>query len=205
MCGKPHNNAALGVGHPRTASPLVQHVRPNCNRQGKSTIGGWVGLLGSGKIVFPETLKILVVSGNIIRMPEPASENSAATNRVRQHRATAGMIRVEVEVPTREDALTVRQFAQGRRRSKNKMLQPIADTRATTTSDDLIAILADMDATRQATALVFGQALAQTTDPDMLERGRRVALNFADAVTQRRRDMMPRDDNGGPVVRMDVG
>ena len=162
-------------------------------------------MLGSGKIVFPETLKILVVSGNIIRMPEPASENSAATNRVRQHRATAGMIRVEVEVPTREDALTVRQFAQGRRRSKNKMLQPIADTRATTTSDDLIAILADMDATRQATALVFGQALAQTTDPDMLERGRRVALNFADAVTQRCRDMMLRDDNGGPVVRMDVG
>jgi hypothetical protein len=149
--------------------------------------------------MFPETLTILVVSGNMICMPRPTSENSAATNRVRQHRAIAGMIRVEVEVPTREDALTVRRFAQMRRRSKDKMTQPIADTRAAATaatSDGLIAILADMDAARQATALLFGQALAQTTDPDMLERGRRVALNFADAVAQRRRDMVLRDDNG---------
>ena len=189
MRGKPNNNAALGVGHPRTASPLV-------------------GLPTPGKIVFPETLTIPVVSGNMIRMSGPASENSAATNRVRQHRATAGMIWVEVEVPTREDALTVRQFAQVRRRSKDQMPQPIADTRAAApaaTSNDLIAILANLDATRQATALLFGQALAQTTDPDMLERGRRVALDFADAVTLRRRDMVLRDDNGGPVVRLDVG
>ena len=48
-----------------------------------------------------------------------------------------------------------------------------------------VAILADRDAGRQAIALLFGQALVQTADPGILERGRRVALNFADAVTQR--------------------
>jgi len=41
-------------------------------------------------------------------MPGPAPKNSATTNRVRQHRATAGLIRVEVEVPSREDALAIR-------------------------------------------------------------------------------------------------
>jgi hypothetical protein len=44
--------------------------------------------------------------------------------------------------------------------------------------------------------LQFGQALTQTTDPDMLARGRRVALNFADAVAQRRRDVALRDNDG---------
>jgi hypothetical protein len=52
-----------------------------------------------------------------------------------------------------------------------------------------------MDAVRQAIALQFGKALAQTTDPDMLARGRRVALNFADAVERHRRDMALRDDD----------
>jgi hypothetical protein len=55
--------------------------------------------------------------------------------------------------------------------------------------------LAGMDAARQEIALLFGQALARTTDPDMLARGRRVALNFADAVAQRRQDTVLRARN----------
>jgi hypothetical protein len=48
---------------------------------------------------------------------------------------------------------------------------------------------------RQAIALQFGQALAGATDPDMLARGRRVALNFADAVARRGREAaLPGDD-----------
>jgi hypothetical protein len=53
-----------------------------------------------------------------------------------------------------------------------------------------------MDAGRQEIVLLFAQALAQTAEPDMLTRGRRVALNFADAAAQRRRDMALRDDDG---------
>lgn len=61
---------------------------------------------------------------------------------------------------------------------------------------ELAAVLADVDAARQAVASLFGQALGQITDPDMLARGRRVALNFADAVERRRRDMALRDGDG---------
>jgi hypothetical protein len=77
--------------------------------------------------------------------------------------------------------------------------QPIAAAPAASTAatrDELIAILAAMDTARQAIALLFGQAIAQTTDPDTMERGRRVALNFADAVARHGRDMALRDDGG---------
>jgi hypothetical protein len=131
-------------------------------------------------------------------MPGATPENNAATNRVRQHRATSGMLRVEVEVPTREDALAVRRFAQGLRRARYRAPEPATDVPfapATATRDELVAILADMDAARQATVLLFGEGVAQATEPDMLARGRRVALNFADAVALRRRGMALRDNN----------
>lgn len=44
-----------------------------------------------------------------------------------------------------------------------------------------------MDADRREIVLLFAQALAQTTAPDLMVRSRRVALNFAEAVAQRRR------------------
>jgi hypothetical protein len=125
--------------------------------------------------------------------------NNAATSRVRQHRATAGVLRVEVEVPTREDALAVRRFAQARRRTKDTVPQSIAGAPLASTAairDELVAILADMDAARHEIALLFGQALSQAADPHMLERGRRVALNFADAVARHCRDMALRGDDG---------
>jgi hypothetical protein len=144
-------------------------------------------------------LTLACVSGNMICMPIAASgPKNAATSRVRQHRATAGVLRVEVEVPTREDAFAVRRFAQARRRAWERPPLPAVDPSpvpTATTRDDLAAVLAGMDAVRQAIALQFGQALTQTTDPDMLARGRRVALNFADAVAQRRRDVPLRDDD----------
>jgi hypothetical protein len=124
---------------------------------------------------------------------------SAVTRRVRQHRASAGMIRVEVEVPTRDDALAVRRFALARRRARKCTPLSAVDVSAAPTarsSDDLPAVLTGMDAARQTIALLFGQALAQTTAPDMLARGRRIAINFADAVEQRGRSVALRDDNG---------
>jgi hypothetical protein len=122
--------------------------------------------------------------------------NSQATDRVRRHRATAGLIRVEVEVPTPEDALAVRGFAQARRRIADRasaIHEALPET--ATTGEALEAFLAALDGARRDVVMQFGQALAQATDPDMLARGRRVALNFADAVTQRRQDMALRVSN----------
>jgi len=128
-------------------------------------------------------------------MVETASSgNSAVTRRVRQHRARAGLIRVEVEVPAPEDALAVRRFAQGRRRAKDTPppTTPLPPAAAT----DVATTLAAMDAERRESVLLFVQALAETTAPELLARGRRVALNFAEAVAQRRRDMALRDHEG---------
>ena len=121
--------------------------------------------------------------------------NSQATDRVRRHRATAGLIRVEVEVPTPEDAFAVRRFAQARRRTADgapALHEALPET--ATTGEDLEAFVAALDGARRDVVMQFGHALAQATDPDMLARGRRVALNFADAVAQRRQDMALRVD-----------
>ena len=42
-------------------------------------------------------------------------------HRVQQRRLRAALIRVEVEVPTRDDALAVRRFAQARRRAQESV------------------------------------------------------------------------------------
>jgi len=127
-------------------------------------------------------------------MAEIASGNTATTHRVRQHRARAGLFRVEVEVPTHDDALAVRRFAQARRRARDTPPRTAPSPQAAAT--DIGAALAAMDTDRQGIALLFAQALAQTTAPDLLARGRRVALNFAEVVGQRRRDMTLRDHDG---------
>jgi hypothetical protein len=135
----------------------------------------------------------------MIGMPTSIPGNSnEATSRVRRHRAIAGLIRVEVEVPTQEDALAVRRFAQALRRARDRTPPPRVEVSLAPTPGDLAAVLAEMDATQQAIALQFGHALAQTTDSDMLARGRRVALNFADAVARLRRDGALPDGNGTP-------
>ena len=128
-------------------------------------------------------------------MTRVATANSAATRRVRQHRTTAGLIRVEVEVPTRDDALAVRRFAQVRRKAKETP-PPAVEMSPDSTATDVAAVLMGLDAAGREIALLFGQALALAADPDMLVRARRVALDFADAVAQRHRDMVLRNDDG---------
>lgn len=135
------------------------------------------------------------VSGNTAGMAETTSGNNATTRRIRQHRERAGLIRVEVEVPTPDDALAVRRFAQARRQARETT--PPGAPPSPAAAMDIGATLAAMDADRRGSVLVFAQALAQTTAPDLLARGRRVALNFAEAVAQRRRDLALRD-RGGP-------
>ena len=149
--------------------------------------------------VFPETLTQSCVSRNKAYMSTDTSKhskhNNAATNRVRQHRARADLIRVEVEVPTRDDALAVRRFAQARRRARETAPPPAAPL-PTAAPTDIAGTMAAMDAERREIALLFAQALMQTAAPGILARGRRVALNFAEAVEQRRRDMALRDHGG---------
>jgi len=128
-------------------------------------------------------------------MAETASGNSATTHRVRQHRERTGLIRVEVEVPTRDDALAVRRFALACRRARETVSLP-GELSPTMTTTDIADTLAAMDVDRQEIVLLFAQALAQTVAPDLLARGRRVARNFADAVAQRRRDMALHDHDG---------
>ena len=54
-------------------------------------------------------------------MPRSVSgNNNASTGRVTQHRATAGLIRVEVEVSTREDALAVRRIRPGSQAARRR-------------------------------------------------------------------------------------
>jgi hypothetical protein len=124
--------------------------------------------------------------------------NSGVTTRVKRHRQTTGLIRVEVEVPTRDDAAAVCRFAQARRRARENTRSLSDDVSpAAAPGGDLATILAGMDAERWAIVAQFARALGQTTDRDVLARGRRVALNFAAAVAQRCRDkaLCPDDDS----------
>jgi hypothetical protein len=92
-------------------------------------------------------------------------------------------------------ATRVRRFAQGRRRAaasatvREAMPKPMAKA-----GEGPDALLADLDDERRDIAIQFSQALRQAGDPDMLARGRRVALNFADAVARRVRDAALRDE-----------
>jgi hypothetical protein len=120
---------------------------------------------------------------------------SLVTTRVRRHRPSAALIRIEVEVPTTEDALAVRRFAQARRRTTGKTATYDAPRKVTAIAKSLEAFMADLDDTRREIAMQFSQALTEATDPEMVARGRRVALNFADAVAQRVRDTALKEDD----------
>jgi hypothetical protein len=126
-----------------------------------------------------------------------SGNSNQVTSRVRRHRANAGLIRVEVEVPTAEDAQAVRRFAQARRRAAGSAIVHEATAEPTSEAGEgLDALLADLDDARRDTAIQFSQALRRAADPDMLARGRRVALNFADAVAQRVKDGALQDEGG---------
>ena len=126
-----------------------------------------------------------------------SGNSNQATSRVRRHRANAGLIRVEVEVPTAEDAHAVRRFAQARRRAADSATvheataEPAAEAR-----EGPDALLAGLDDARRDIAIQFSQALRRAADRDMLARGRRIALNFADAVAQCIKDGALRDQGG---------
>ena len=109
---------------------------------------------------------------------------SESSERVKRHRAAGKLIRVEVAVPTAEDAVAVRQFAQDRRRTPSQthtpVQKPLARPRAA--SQPLEAILPDLSADALEALRCFAEGLSQVQSVELLARGLRVAANYRDAV-----------------------
>lgn len=68
---------------------------------------------------------------------------SETTERVKRHRFARGIVRVEIEVPSTEDALAVRRFAQSRRQAaKHRALAPQAELPAESPPGGLVPTIA---------------------------------------------------------------
>jgi hypothetical protein len=90
------------------------------------------------------------------------------------------MIRVEVELPTLEDALAVRQFAQARRaRPRQDAGQQPAHPKEPV---DVLTLVSALDASVLPTLVLFADALGSVRSDELLKRAHRVAANFSEAV-----------------------
>jgi hypothetical protein len=114
---------------------------------------------------------------------------STVTERVKQHRARRALIRVEVEVPTIEDARAVRSFAQQRRniagvpvRSGAARYTPQAEP-----AEALDVLLEAVGQDAMQALRIFIAGLAQARTRNLIVRAERVAANFADAATRQAR------------------
>lgn len=104
---------------------------------------------------------------------------SDTTQRVKRHRIERGVVRVEVEVPSAEDAAAVRRFARERREA-NRRARPAASP--TDRHDDVGETLADVIERIGPNAMpalrVFAAGLAITRTPDLIARAERIARNY---------------------------
>ena len=107
-----------------------------------------------------------------------------SSERVKRHRAARKLIRVEVEVPTPDDAAAVRRFAQGRRRNPSQTHTPIQRPleRPTEALQPLEAIIPGLSADALVALRCFAEGLSQVRSQELLARGMRVAANYRDAV-----------------------
>ena len=101
-------------------------------------------------------------------------------DRVKRHRTSRKLIRVEVEVPTQVDALAVRRFAQERRRQAQGQGSTLTGVITAHPNDavpleELISVLTN-DA--RGAIRLFADALAAAKTPTLLARGLRIATNF---------------------------
>lgn len=123
------------------------------------------------------------VSGNGACSPFPETAKpipACSTERVRRYRATRAAVRVEVEVPTQDDALAVKRFARQRREAVTRP-EPTA-SESHSNDSNITSLIANLDPTARAAVETFVQALAAATDRDLIERAGRVAANYEDAV-----------------------
>lgn len=107
---------------------------------------------------------------------------SDTTERVKRHRIARGIVRVEVEVPSAEDALAVRRFAQSRRQAAKRSLPaPQAEPRAEPPRSGLQAVLARLPPAGLAALERFANALARAGTPSLIERAASMAAILEDA------------------------
>ncbi|MDB5361253.1 MAG: hypothetical protein JWO51_2550 [Rhodospirillales bacterium] len=99
-----------------------------------------------------------------------------ATLRVRRHREKRAFVRVEVEVPTAEDATAIRRFAAEQRAGATSTAVPSGKA----TSIDALSLAVNGDARRAI--LIFAAAVGKAANPEAIARALRVATNFSDAV-----------------------
>ena len=107
---------------------------------------------------------------------------SETTERVKRHRTARGIVRCEVEVPSTEDALAVRRFAQGRRQAaKRGALAWQAERPAELPSGGLEAVLGRLPPGGQAAIERFARALARAATPALIERAATMAVILENA------------------------
>ena len=100
-------------------------------------------------------------------MARPVTET---TLRVRRHRETRRLVRVEVEVPAEADAAAIRHFAAERRAGSPAKVAGLLPDDPTLDADALRAIR------------LFAAAVANAANPEAIARALRVAANFSDAI-----------------------
>jgi len=107
---------------------------------------------------------------------------SEATERVKRHRIARGIVRVEVEVPSAEDALAVRRFAQNRRQAAKRPLptRP-ADPPTGPSAGGLEAVLGQLPPGGRAALERFARALARAATPALIARAATMAAILEDA------------------------
>ena len=108
---------------------------------------------------------------------------SDSKERVKRHRASRKFIRVEVEVPSQDDAAAVRRFAQERKRHPARLHPPapLPGEEQAAGSETLKVILPTLSAEALEAMRIFAVGLQQGQTPGLIARALRVASNFRDA------------------------
>ena len=103
-------------------------------------------------------------------------------DRVKRHRTSRKLIRVEVEVPTQVDALAVRRFAQERRRQAQSQAGALPGASAAHPDDavPLDELVSALTTDARGAIRLFADALAAAKTPTLVARGLRIATNFRD-------------------------
>lgn len=122
---------------------------------------------------------------------------SEITRRVIKHRAARGIVRVEVEVPTAEDAAAVRRFARERRSAHQVAIVQAVQAEPNTEAEPLTQIIGRLDSRRHALLRLFAAGLAAADTPALIARAERIARNYVDVATAQQRTGGPRQEGRG--------
>jgi hypothetical protein len=108
---------------------------------------------------------------------------SRTTERVKRHRLTRGVVRVEVEVPTAADALAVRRFAQSRREAARGQMTSAPTDLAEVEAPQvgLETVLGHLSPTGRIVVERFANVLARAPIQAVIDRAAGMAAILEDA------------------------